>query len=919
MADQKLILSEIRALHKDVKSGVASNRNDPPGKQMMDSLSRSLPEEAEHHQLDLLRDEMQARLVALHSSTDNDAMVVAEPRQFQLPPARKAKLQADFTHSFNFREREFRESAISSPYDNTFLWMFNLDTEDSARKNTGFRQWLASPSDCLYWVTGKPGAGKSTLMKYISDFRCNGEGAKLCRRFLAEGAGSSKIATASFYFWASGAKIQATQTALFRTLLFDLLRDPLRDPTRPDLISRIAPVMWESACLLGTPFPRYWAEAELRDLLFRTIEQLSQDNTKVCLFIDGLDEFGGDPQTIISFVDKILKLPNVKLCVSSRPWVPFECAFRGASTLRVQDLTYPDIRYFTKSHFDKCEDFSRLMKREADYAAKLIDQVVEKSSGVFLWVRIVVASLITGLSNHDKVLDLQKRLDALPPELDDLYDKILDNIDPFYAARASQYFQLLLANDGSAEALLLSFADEDKGFCLTLPLAILSRNEHSARLETLGRRLSGSCKGLLEIGTNGRVSFLHRTVRDFLVKPENQEKAGKARRDPDFDAHLQLCAGFYCLMKAAAFSTWANSSPGDPDATDHLTGAFQTPDSITKRNKKRGEEAVVKWFTECLKRASSVTVGKHDMINALDSLNHDLKALPRLRKQLFAYVPLASKGITLSPYSPIKRHGYFFGDLSVTSQPRELDFTSGYDDLLPYAIRFGITDYVQAKAQSVTSNHENQLYNSVRARVRQLLHKRPIPPHRDHRGSFRTLLYLHACLADPPDPEMFKAFLGCHGASSKQHSVFSLANCLPLFCAITSAHSLVLDGLSVLEVTVGIALISSIAQQIPSAASREWRHWVPVLQLVAASYDQRLDIHLAKAFTKNFGLRYRGAGPRGPRPPGVRLRDKDPRPQGSTALAPEDLVKIFEIDCTDSNCINNWITILEKVRHLAPQ
>lgn len=81
--------------------------------------------------------------------------------------------------------------------------------------------------------------------------------------------------------------------------------------------------------------------------------------------------------------------------------------------------------------------------------------------------------------------------------------------------------QLLLANEGSAEGLLLSFADEDKGFCLTLPSAIMSPDEHSARLETLGRRLSGSCKGLLEIGSGGRVTLLHRTLRDFLVRPKN--------------------------------------------------------------------------------------------------------------------------------------------------------------------------------------------------------------------------------------------------------------------------------------------------------------------------------------------------------------------------------------------------------------
>lgn len=331
-----------------------------------------------------------------------------------------------------------------------------------------------------------------------------------------------------------------------------------------------------------------------------------------------------------------------------------------------------------------------------------------------------------------------------PPELDDLYAKILDDIDPCYSATASQYFQLLLANEGSAEGLLLlSFADEDKGFCLTLPSAIMSPDEHSARLETLGRRLSGSCKGLLEIGSGGRVTFLHQTLRDFLVRPENQEKVGNATRESDFDAHLQLCSAFYCPMKAVAFSTWANSSPGDPTVTDHLKDAFQTPDSMS-----RGSQYVVmKWFTERLKSASHVTVGNHDMINVLDSLNNDLKALPRLRRQLSAEVALSTD-------SPVDEHGWFFMDWSVSG--RGILFI--YDDLLPLATRYGVTDYVQAKAQSSARYYSpHNPYASNWARLLKFVFGRPIPAFRDGRGYFQTSLYPNASLVDPPSPEMFKA------------------------------------------------------------------------------------------------------------------------------------------------------------------
>lgn len=512
------------------------------------------------------------------------------------------------------------------------------------------------------------------------------------------------------------------------------------------------------------------------------------------------------------------------------------------------------------------------MKREAAYAAKLIDQVVEKSSGVFLWVRIVVASLIAGLSNHDKVVDLERRVGSLPPELDDLYGKILDDIDPFYSAPASQYFQLLLANDGSAEGLLLSFADEDKDFCLTLPSAIMSRDEHSARLLTLGRRLSSSCKGLLELGPNGRVSLLHRTLRDFLVRPENQEKIGNATRESGFDAHLKLCSGFYCLTKAVEFGSWT-ASRNDAKAIAHLTDAFTPTNS--NRISYNATELVVTWFTECLKRASLVTVGNHEMVNVLDSLDKDLKDLPRLRQELSG-VARATRTL-------------FF---AVEEGPIT------YDDLLPFATRFGVAHYVRAKAKPQATHHLNVPYISTRARLLNSVFGRPIPPHRNQRQRYHTSLLVNACLIDPPSPEMFQSLVSCHGAGSELRSALYRPN-IPLYTRATSGSDIVhLYGLSMLEIIVGTALISSVARKTASAASQAWSQWVPVLRLFAGSYSQRLDIRSAKAVTE----RYEHLPLTGPRPMWTK-----------TALTPEDLVKVLEIDCPDSNCIGNWRTILGKI------
>jgi hypothetical protein len=60
---------------------------------------------------------------------------------------------------------------------------------------------------------------------------------------------------------------------------------------------------------------------------------------KLCLFIDGLDEYDGRYSDIIDLCHEFAALPNLKLCLSSRPLLIFENAFSGSPSLQLQDLT----------------------------------------------------------------------------------------------------------------------------------------------------------------------------------------------------------------------------------------------------------------------------------------------------------------------------------------------------------------------------------------------------------------------------------------------------------------------------------------------------------------------------------------------------------------------------------------------------
>lgn len=137
--------------------------------------------------------------------------------------------------------------------------------------------------------------------------------------------------------------------------------------------------------------------------------------------IDGLDEFEGDHTDPVNWVKDLVAWPHVKVCVSSRPWILFEDAFKTYPSLAMQDFTFNDIEMYVCDQFASNKGFSSLQTAEPDYAAKLISGITTKASGVFLWVVLVVRSLLSGLASGDRISDLEAGLDSLPSDLESLF------------------------------------------------------------------------------------------------------------------------------------------------------------------------------------------------------------------------------------------------------------------------------------------------------------------------------------------------------------------------------------------------------------------------------------------------------------------------------------------------------------------
>jgi hypothetical protein len=212
----------------------------------------------------------------------------------------------------NLRFKEFydREYAIPEAYKDTYKWIFNPSMPSNLCSS--FVDWINSEEQ-LYWITGKAGSGKSTLMKFIRED-------KHTRRLLQKWAKGRYINFFSFYFWNSGSKIQMSQEGLLRTILIQAL------DSRPELASILFPLREEEFDIDPHGHWTAWSWAELLIAFKVLMTNLSSAET-VVLLIDSLDEYDGPHDKLVEFVHNIIgQNANIKVCVSSRPWVVFEDA-----------------------------------------------------------------------------------------------------------------------------------------------------------------------------------------------------------------------------------------------------------------------------------------------------------------------------------------------------------------------------------------------------------------------------------------------------------------------------------------------------------------------------------------------------------------------------------------------------------------
>jgi len=440
-----------------------------------------------------------------------------------------------------FRLIDNRKDLISEAHSKTFEWAIHPPTSEDMWDNLG--EWLRSGRGS-YWIYGKPGSGKSTLMKYLYSH-------PKVTECLQQWAGDRKLTTASFFLWNLGSVEQKSQQGLARGLLHHVLSQ------NQALIPAVLPHMWQEA-QNGAPELGLPSDIEMQN----AFQRLGTESTNgaYAIFIDGLDEFTGDLTDGISFVQSFATFPNIKILLSSRPYDTCEAAFSGRPKLGLHDLTKHDIETYINDTIRSHRYVADYMYANGAVVDHLIKDLRDKAEGVFLWVVLACRTLIAGFVAGDRRKELQQRVDELPPKLNALFRQILDGLPARDLSQTAKllrvcYNSTLLQISGSVSTLALAWADEKEMDSTAMEgFTQYSTDEMQAQCTLLERRLRSRCRGLLEIHRHSdgasptessrietsSVGFMHRTVFEFLSDPTVWEMRCLQVHDDGFDATTVL-------------------------------------------------------------------------------------------------------------------------------------------------------------------------------------------------------------------------------------------------------------------------------------------------------------------------------------------------------------------------------------------
>lgn len=395
------------------------------GHTKLEELVRSEHSSTRHHttvETSKIHDSIIAHVTAESSNTASHIM--QHTKEVSVETSTNAE-RDQLLRSLKYTGMNERRNQVSDTHGVDFQKIFTSeDTATTLVKWDNFPAWLES-DDRFYWISGKPGSGKSTLVHFLVS---SSETRDALNRW------KPGVVVFSHYLWKPGSEMQKNIKGMLSSLIHQALTHERNIVDQA--LSKFRQLVLKDSIT-------DWSVRELKECCSFVMDTFS---SPLCIFIDGLDEVSDNDRAfeLLDTIDNLRSHLRLKICVSSRPEARYLRRLENHPHLKVQDLTYDDMRSFVDEtllpHYRRSQISAKLQQR-------LARELIRKAEGVFLWLRLACASVIRGIQDDNSEQELLMRLDKLPSDLFKIYADMwtrLNGDEEIYRRDAARYFNLAI-------------------------------------------------------------------------------------------------------------------------------------------------------------------------------------------------------------------------------------------------------------------------------------------------------------------------------------------------------------------------------------------------------------------------------------------------------------------------------------------
>lgn len=411
----------------------------------------------------------------------------------RIPTAEEKRQQQQqaFLDRLSFASMDSRLATIRAAHAKSCEWLLT---------QAGYLRWrdptLRTSHSGFLWIKGKPGSGKSTLMKYA------------LRHMQKRHRPHTTVL--SFFFNARGDHLEKSTAGMYRSLLHQLFTKlPHRIPTP---LPKVALGSKQQNSLLPI----------FQDMLQNAILGLTRKEKLIC-YIDALDECAEDDirEAIRYFEDlgTLASTQNVQfsVCFASRHYPQISIRRHETINIDLQKEHYEDISRYVSDQLCAAESLREELGRK----------ISDRSAGVFLWAALVVQIVNVELDHGATLSQALTALGAVPSGVAELLKRIIRGASAallptlqwvLFSMRPLADWELYLATMtslGGLGATLANFAE--------------------TTTEQMRAFILASSKGLVEFTKEDKpkAQFIHESVKEHLLA------GGLEALDPTLDGSCQ--------------------------------------------------------------------------------------------------------------------------------------------------------------------------------------------------------------------------------------------------------------------------------------------------------------------------------------------------------------------------------------------